>query len=147
MTDNSHKTAKKRATLSRPMRYLHEKGLLRGKLLDYGCGRGDDAERLSMDKYDPCYFSGRPIALSYDTITCNYVLNVIKDESSRKAVLSRILRCLKPGGTAYISVRRDKFREGVNARGTFQATVELDLPVLVEKKGKFITYILKKQEK
>ena len=61
--DNSHKTAIKRNKLSAPMRYLSENNLLKGDLLDYGCGRGDDADLLSMDKYDP------PIVLSYDTIT------------------------------------------------------------------------------
>ena len=142
-TDNSYKTAIKRNKVSAPMRYLAENGLLTGELLDFGCGRGDDAERLSMDKYDPFYAPSVP-KKQYDTITCNYVLNVIEFSISRYETLRRIEKLLKDDGTAYITVRRDKFEEGRTSKGTYQTYVTLDLPVLIEKKGSFITYILKK---
>jgi hypothetical protein len=58
------------------MRFLNSLGLLRGKMLDYGCGRGFDAEYYGMDKYDPHYAPEFP-KIKFDTITCNYVLNVV----------------------------------------------------------------------
>jgi hypothetical protein len=35
--------------------------------------------------------------------------------------------------------------EGCTKTGTWQSAVELDLPVYVERKGKFITYMLEKE--
>ena len=49
--NKSYKTAKSRQTLSVPMRYLRL--CLNGRLLDYGCGKGSDADALGMEKYDP----------------------------------------------------------------------------------------------
>ena len=144
MNNKSHLTAIKRTKLSAPMKYLVEKGLIQGETLDYGCGKGFDAEELQMDKYDPHFQPELPTNKRYDTITCNYVLNVIEDSEMRDATLGVITLLLKDGGTAYITVRRDKFKEGFNSRGTYQTIVELGLPVLHEKKGSYATYILHK---
>lgn len=110
--------------------------------LDYGCGRGDDAEALGMSKYDPHYFPNKePLNQKYDLVTCNYVLNVV-DPNGQEIILNRIRDLLVPGGTAYISVRRDIKQEGFTTKGTFQRNVVLDLPVVVEKKKHFCIYKL-----
>ena len=154
--NNSHKTAITRTKPSAPMNYLHGEGLLAGDMLDYGCGKGYDAQHFSMDKFDPHFTDGEIIALNgdvidlesrkqYDTITCNYVLNVIEKPGDRAEVLNNIRYLLKPGGVAYITVRRDaQVAEGCTKTGTYQETVKLDLPIEYEKKGAYIIYRLEK---
>ncbi len=80
----SHFTAKKRDCISMPTRKLLDLGLLKGEILDYGCGYGKDVELLkakgfNVTGYDAYYFKDLPIR-KYDTIICNYVLNVILQE-------------------------------------------------------------------
>ena len=41
-------TAISRKAPSRPMRFLQEHDLLKGRMLDYGCGRGTDAKFLAL---------------------------------------------------------------------------------------------------
>jgi hypothetical protein len=134
------RTAMTRSKPSLPMRELEEQGLLQGRMLDYGAGKGFDADRLGMEKYDPTFWPEAPEG-SFDTITCNYVLNVVPPESEDE-ILGHIEELLAPGGTAYIAVRRDVKRDGLTGSGTYQRRVELDLPVLVEKKGAFAIYVL-----
>lgn len=135
----AHKTAITRRNISTPMKYLREKQLLQGRKLDYGCGKGFDADFFRMEKYDP-YF--QPIIPSgkFDTITCNYVFNVLPIEHEQ-FLLDDIKKRLSPGGKAYISVRRDIKRDGETKTGTYQRRVELDLPI-VKKNGTFCMYEL-----
>ena len=136
-------TAISRKTLSLPAKWLLDHDLLKGTLLDYGCGKGVDASILKASTYDPCYF---PIELNgkWDTIYCIYVLNVLQPEHV-STVIETIKSYLAPGGTAYLAVRRDIDKEGITSKGTQQWNVILDLPVVVEKKGKFCIYKVSKQ--
>ena len=144
--NKAHLTAIARTKLSAPCRYLKEKGLLIGSLLDYGCGRGVCADILGATKYDMFYFPDITfMAKQYDTIYCNFVLNVVNDPIDREHILEYIRTVLKEGGKAYITVRRDMKRlKGWTSKGTWQGFIELDLPVVYEKKGKFIIYELTK---
>lgn len=128
MFDAPHKTAIKRKALSVPMRYLKEQELLKGRVLDYGCGRGDDADRLKIEKYDPYHHPEMPRG-KFNTITCNYVLNVISKEDG-DAVIEKIRNKLRKGGVAYISVRRD-----IKQDTCTQRVVELDLPIVKSGNG------------
>jgi len=47
--NKAHLTAISRKLPSKPMQILHQKGLLKGALLDYGCGKGFDAKHYSME--------------------------------------------------------------------------------------------------
>jgi hypothetical protein len=118
----SHLTALKRSKLSAPAKYLQDKDLLVGEILDYGCGKGDDAKHLSADGYDP-YYKSTPVTKKYDTILATYVLNVIADVEERRDVVSKVRGLLKPRGCAYITVRRDIYEPMVTSRGTFQDSV------------------------
>jgi SAM-dependent methyltransferase len=154
MIMTAHKTAKARKTISAPMKYLSEQGLLVGIKLDYGCGKGFDADHFGMYKYDPFYTGGKiksheglevaRDAIHFDVITSNYVFNVIEDPTIRQYALDVITGLLKPGGKAYITVRRDVVNAGITKTGTYQENVVLDLPVLVEVKGKYCIYVQSK---
>jgi len=145
MINKSHLTAMSRKKPSSPMVVLNKKGLLKDKMLDFGCGKGFDADYFKMDKYDPYHFSSFNILLNkisqdYDVITCNYVLNVV-NKTQEKTIIDQIKNLLKTGGTAYLAVRRDIIKEGFTKKSTYQRNVILDLPILKETKG-FCIYIL-----
>ena len=126
MTDNSHKTAISRKTLPLPTRWLLARGLLRGTILDYGCGKCFDLNNLFFvsDGYDPYYRKDGIEHYSYDVILCNFVLNVIGNSAARQGVEDDIQYLLALDGKAYISVRNDLKRlKGCTKRGTWQGNV------------------------
>lgn len=53
----SSKSAMSRTKPSTPAKYLFDNNLLVGKCLDYGCGKGKDADSYNMKKFDPEFFS------------------------------------------------------------------------------------------
>ena len=106
----SHLTAIERTKLSYPAKFLLSKQLLKGKILYFGCGFGNDVKFLQVQGfnitgYDPYYFSQYPI-VKLDTIICFYVLNVLFPGDQSK-VLMEVSHLLKPGGKSYYAVRRD----------------------------------------
>ncbi len=126
---SSAKTAISRKTLSAPMRVLSRRKLLCGATLDYGCGRGFDADYLDIQGYDPHWRNDESILfpMYYNTITCNYVLNVIESQDEREKVLDHIFWLLAPKGIAYITVRRDGHElKGKTKSGSWQGYVILD---------------------
>ena len=140
--NKSHLTAIKRNKLSAPMRYL--RGVFStGKYLDYGSGRGYDAEALGLFQFDPHYFNVEYSDNTFDIITCNYVLNVCLP-SQQNEVIAKIHSLLNQSGVAYITVRRDVKKEGFTKKGTYQRNVVLDLPIEFEKKNQFCIYKLTK---
>lgn len=139
-------TAIARNRMSAPAQFLSSHCLLNGQVLDYGCGRGKDCEELECDGYDPHYRPEFP-KKQYDTIMCNFVLNVIENENERQAVLGKIDSLLKPGGKAYISVRNDRRKlNGKTSKGTFQTFVELPLPV-VSSSSSYLMYEYNRENK
>jgi SAM-dependent methyltransferase len=141
--NKSHLTALKRKSISQPTKYLLNKKLLIGSVLDFGCGQGRDAIETLADMYDPHYYPALP-SKQYDTIYCNYVLNVIEDEDLRALVLLRIHRLLSNKGVAYITVRGDaKKLKGATKRGTWQGLIQLDLPI-EKKTANWVMYRLTK---
>lgn len=130
---NEWKTAIKRTKPSRPMAWLSKNSLLVGRVLDFGCGQGFDASHFNLEKYDPKWSPNLPEG-RFDTITCNYVLNVIESQRERE-VIDQITSLLNPGGIAYITVRRDVKRDGFTKRGTYQRMVTLNAEVIVENNG------------
>lgn len=138
-----HLTAISRSVMSTPARYLNEHSLLKGRALDFGCGKGKDAQELGIEGYDPHYRPAKPQG-QFDTIMCNFVLNVIEDSAERQIVLHEIMSLLSDDGVAYVSVRNDrKNLNGWTKKGTWQGFIELDLPV-VKRTSTFVMYRLKK---
>lgn len=137
----AHKTAIRRRAPSAPMKEHERSGRLVGRVLDYGSGRGFDADYFSIERYDPHYSPDMPGGM-FDTIVCNFVLNVIESEEERDAVVTDIRSMLVPGGRAYFAVRTDKANlRGTTKIGTWQGRVVLDLPVVARGSG-FETYEL-----
>ena len=112
---------------------LHERGLLQGLVLDYGCGYGQDV-RFMQSKgydahgYDPYYFADSQ-SDTFDTVVCFYVLNVLFPDEQTD-VLMNISHLLKPTGRAYFSVRRDITRDGfrthqLHGKPVYQCDVKL----------------------
>jgi len=162
---NTWRSAIGRTKASAPMRYLFDAGILtmNTNALDYGCGRGRDAKHYDMDCYDPHFTKGmitdsrtdHPMMglidapdNSYDLITCHYVLNVV-DQDVRDVILRDIERLLKPGCSAYISVRADKHNDAAVHKGTNkeyqQYDVRLDLPLHRARSGSYRMYKLTKK--
>ena len=112
-------TAIPRVKAGMPVRWLLNQGLIIGDALDYGCGHGKCAEIMGADKYDPYHYRVKPPKDEYDTITCNYVLNVLSEEEG-ELVINKIKGYLKEDGIAYISVRRDVDKEVYTSKKTTQ---------------------------
>ena len=123
-----HQTAMKRSRLSTPARFLIKERLLRGDILDYGCGRGDDARFLKCDKFDPHYHRVK-ITKQYDTILCTYVLNVCAHPDR---VIEKVIGLLKDVGTAYFSVRRDVPKEGTESQVWLTLTSYVGMRIIKE---------------
>lgn len=131
--DNSKFTAKERDKASFPCRVLYENRKLKGRILDFGCGYGKDVEFLNSKKMD---ITGFDLHLKpehpkgkFDTIICNYVLNVVFFESMTNIIMI-ISELLKPNGKAYFAVRRDLKKTGfrehyISKKITFQENVIL----------------------
>lgn len=116
---------------------LLSSGLLTGRLLDYCCGVGNDADILACSKYDPYYFPVWPDGL-FDTITCIYALNAVRAEME-PVILDNIRSLLSADGNAFLAVRRDS----VDGRG-YQRDVRLPLEVVSERSGKFEIYRMRR---
>jgi len=141
---NAWRTAIARRKPSKPIAALEKDGRIVGRVLDYGSGRGYDASYLGAECYDPHFEPVMPDGL-FDTIVCNYVLNVIPSVEEREAVVADIRSRLKCDGRAYVSVRTDKGAlNGYTKTGSWQGLVVLDAPVVAKCNG-FKTYELCKE--
>lgn len=105
-------TALHRNVLSAPMQILKEKNLLKGTILDYGCGHGDCLKLLQKegynifgyDKYNLVYKEDKLLENHFDTITCNYVFNVIPSLQECSDLLEQLHNM---SDDIYIAVRSD----------------------------------------
>jgi hypothetical protein len=71
MMDKSKYTAIHRKRMSAPCKWLHTRNLHVGKVLDYGCGHGYDADTLGFTAYDHEWRpNSKVLTFKYDTIQC-----------------------------------------------------------------------------
>jgi DNA phosphorothioation-associated putative methyltransferase len=85
------RTAIHRSELSRPVRLALDDNVVGVKVLDYGCGRGDDVRFLndlgiSAQGWDPLLLPDGDRS-SADTVNLGFVLNVIEHEGERAETL------------------------------------------------------------
>jgi hypothetical protein len=133
-------TARKRTAPSRTAQLLVDRGLARGRVLDYGFGL--DADTFGWEGYDPFYRPPAPVG-PYDTIVCTLVLNVLS-RNNRAKVLARIRDLLAPTGRAYLAVARNLPPTGkLGVRHCLQNYVVLSLPLVFED-GELAIYVLRK---
>jgi hypothetical protein len=125
---NNWKTAITRSSPSKPMKILAST-LDFKSCLDYGCGRGFDAQYFGLAKYDPHWHPILPEG-KFKNVVCNYVLNVIASQDERLNVLRKIQGLLTDDGEAFISVRRD-----LKTDSNTQFIVELPLEIIHEDSG------------
>lgn len=136
----AHLTAISRKNMSVPTKYLLKKGLLGKKILDFGCGKGEDVRQLKAagfdaDGYDPHYAPKlKPFQKDYDTVICNYVFNVIAPEERHHAWMNLFTHaartdCRHPD--IYVTVRRDLKKDYTKTKkGTEQWMVYLPYEVV-----------------
>jgi hypothetical protein len=121
--------ALRRETVSKTAQFLAEQRLLCGRILDYGCGFGFDADHFGWEAYDPHYRQKLPEGL-FDTIVCNHVANMLTRDS-RQDLFAAIQALLAVHGKAYLSVSRKIPRTGkIAMRKRIQNHVVLTLPSL-----------------
>jgi hypothetical protein len=132
-SNQSWRTAIARTAPSAPLSWLVKEGHVMGEVLDFGSGRGFDADYLQCDRYDPHYHPYLPTG-KYDTVLCTYVFNVLPKEKEF-GLLTQILDLLRKDGTAYVTVRNDLKREGYTSRGTYQRFVDLPYPIIKKTAG------------
>jgi len=133
-----HRTALRRANLSRPMKRAINDGLIlpSGTLFDYGCGHGGDLQSLrsigiECSGWDPAF---RPTAArcSADVVNLGFVVNVIEDPVERAETLRRSWELAR--SILIVSAQVNVHSRGltavpygdgvVTARGTFQKYFE-----------------------
>lgn len=131
--NHPHLTAIHRDKMSAPTRFLLNKRLLQGRILDFGCGFGFDTDFLKQKGFDitgyDSYYRPKHPEGKYDTIVCNYVLNVLEPYAQAE-VLMDVSNLLSSGGSAYFAVRRDLKEEGfrlhyIHKEYTYQCNVKL----------------------
>jgi hypothetical protein len=116
-----------RSTVSFAARWLVEHGFVRGRVLDYGCGFGFDADHFGWEAFDPWYRQREPTG-EYDTIICNHVLNMLT-RATRHQVIHTIQQKLAPRGKAWLILPRNIPVNGkVAMRKRIQNYVVFDLP-------------------
>ena len=117
----------RRETISKTALFLEEHRLLRGRVLDYGCGFGFDADHFGWEGFDPYYRQKLPDGL-FDFIVCNHVANMLTRQSHRE-LFKAIQALLAAQGRAYVSVSRKIPRTGkIAMRKRIQNYVALTLP-------------------
>ena len=135
-----HRTAMNRAMLSRPMALAFEDGVIGDgcSVLDYGCGRGGDVERLKQlgvraTGWDPSHRPDTPLVAA-DVVNLGYVINVIEDQAERREALRRawslarsvLVVAARHSWEARKVAGRPHGDGLVTAKGTFQKFFEQD---------------------
>lgn len=105
-------------------------------VLDFGCGRGDDARNLQKHKeryavwgWDPYWppvpVPGLKTPNKFKTVLCTYVLNVLPTRTAMLNALEEATKRLKRDGYLVVTVRNDrKALKGWTKKGTWQCYVE-----------------------
>ena len=123
LTPSNNEAFKHRRNLSEPIRWAQEAGLITGKVLDYECGWGRDADILDMHKFDSVHHPEQPKG-RYDIVFSIFSLD--RERRSRiDETIRRLQKLLRNDGTVYLVVCR-------NTKGEALPVIRLDLPVVYE---------------
>lgn len=124
-----------RVSLSRPIRFAVEDGLIDASettVLDYGCGKGGDVERLRRsgvccEGWDPIHRPSGKLEPS-DVVNLGYVVNVIENPEERRQTIRRAWELARRVLIVSARLKTDApdlegipFRDGIRTSiGTFQ---------------------------
>lgn len=97
--------AMKRTSLSKSSGILKNLNVLKGDILDYGCGYGFDADHFGWSKYDP-YYHDVEVKSLFNTIVCINVLSAVSS-TIRSEIIDNIKNLLVDDGIAYLCVPRN----------------------------------------
>jgi len=91
-----HRSARPRQRPSIPANWIFANVLTSQTIIDFGCGRGDDATYLedagyTVSRYDPVSFPDLPTH-HHDFGLCAFVLNVVPSEAERKMVVAQLTK-------------------------------------------------------
>lgn len=112
-----YKTAIARSKPSKPIQFYEKNQLLEGEVLDYGSGH----EVHDYAKFDPVHEPNYELLRKkWDTIMCNYVLNVIPLPHNRFELVLAVLQLLKGYGTAYFAIYDKKQEKDTESSKGFQ---------------------------
>jgi hypothetical protein len=123
-----HPTAIRRNGPSAPLRHLatYAPDVLVGRVLDYGCGRGEDAALLGATGFDPHHPRAgvrRPPRGTFDTVLLTYVVNVLPRREAA-AALADAARYVRRGGYLAVASRpRAEVQGNARQRGHTPATL------------------------
>lgn len=146
------KTARARRKMSTVGMWLLKMGHLRGRVLDFGCGRGDLAEFIAafpgckpeshfpseIYQWDPNWQPKRPRG-KFDTVACIYVLNVLPP-AARKKALQDAQSFVRNGGRLYVAVRRDLDTEPNVGPDQYSVKLGQSFRSIYRRSGKFEIY-------
>ena len=143
------KTARARQRLSAVGMWLLKMGLLQGRVLDFGCGRGDLAKFIAacpgaeyfpseICQWDPNWHPKRPRG-KFDTVTCTYVMNVLPP-AQRKKALQDAQGFVRKNGRLYVAVRRDLDAEPHVGSGQYSVKLHKHFKSIYLRSGKFEIY-------
>ncbi len=102
-----HRTALVRQRKSKPFRHWSQKGLVKGSVLDFGSGRGQDCAGKTIQCFEPNSPKAADRSMpsgTFDTVLLTYVLNVVP-KSERKKIVRRAAKMVAPGGRLLVAVR------------------------------------------
>ena len=112
-------TAMVRKAPSAPMRYWADQDLLQGSVLDFGSGNDDNG----FTRYDIATHPDPAVLLvKYDTVICNYVLNVQPSDHLVTQLLVLMHHLIKPRGRVLVSVLTDGKAGAFSVGGTIPRT-------------------------
>ncbi len=109
-----YSTAISRTDLSAPMAFYQDQGFLTGEVLDYGGGK----EVHEYNIFDPAWKADYELLdKKYDTVTCNYVINVIPLDHNRFELIRTLQTLINEDGKILLSIYGAEDHDTVTARG------------------------------
>lgn len=89
---------------SAPIKFWKDNNYLSGDILDFGCGQ----ETHEWQKYDSfTQPDTKPLIKYYDTVMCNYVLNVQPSDHLIVLIVGFVSKLLRENGNALFAMRND----------------------------------------
>jgi|TARA_Y100000310_G_C20704273_1_gene833450 hypothetical protein len=128
-SDPSYGGATSMSRGSAPLKVWRAKKLLKGKVLDFGCGQ--DVHEFT--RYDA--FTCPDVSVlrkSYDTVMCNYVVNVQPSDHLITEIVCLLSKLIKPGGTVLIAAVNSRDLDYTDAAGGLELRSADRLAELIE---------------